>query len=387
MSDTPQEKPKRRPRYKGTHPRRFEEKYKERAGDEKLAEKFAAKGKTLAGTHRPIMVNEILEALNPMPGKIIVDATLGYGGHSWAILEKLAHADESTGRLIAFDRDPIERVKTEARLREKLRTLFLSQLGFQTASPSNESHAQGNPIDETALEEAISRALVIIPKDFAQMEPALRELGLLGKIDGVLADLGLSSMQIDDPSRGFTFKVEGPLDLRMNPNEGEPASAVLKKISHEELTRLLEEESDEPRAKWCAKAILDRQKKQPIETTKDLADAVRGWLKTLGPSTQQREGDTPIRRAFQALRMRVNQEGLQLDQLLESMPRVLKSGATFVALSFHSGEDRRVKKSLQNGLRSGAYSHISEEAIRPTLDEQKSNTRSTSTKMRWGKRA
>ncbi len=348
MSDE-ESRPKRRIRYKGSHPRTFAQKYKE-AIDEKTREKIIAKGGTPAGTHRPIMVQEILEFLDPKPGGVFVDCTLGYGGHSAEILKRLQDpAGINHGRLISFDRDPLENAKTEKRLRE---------MGFAENS------------------------LTILRSNYSELEPRLKALGLFGRVDGILADLGLSSMQIDDPSRGFTYKHEGPLDLRMDPSTGSPASQLLKTLTEQELQTLLEENSDEPRAKWCAKAILDQQKKKPIETTVEFANAIKSWLKTLSPQTREKEGDTPIRRAMQALRIEVNQEFSSLDRLLSSIPAALAPKGRAAILSFHSGEDRRVKKSFQAVLREGQYSFILPDAARPSMDEQRANSRSRSAKLR-----
>jgi 16S rRNA (cytosine1402-N4)-methyltransferase len=361
MSDSSQTPPgdqpperKRRVRYKGSHPRKFSEKYKETSADSATVDKIIAKGGTPAGTHRPIMVSEILASLRPRPGHIYVDCTLGYGGHTIEILKRLqAPSGEKHGLLISFDRDPIESAKTEARIRE---------MGFAPES------------------------FTVVHDNYSEIESQLKVLGLKGQVDGVLADLGLSSMQIDDPSRGFTFKHEGPLDLRMNPLKGEPASALLKRITPDALETLLRENSDEPRAKWCAKAILDQQKRKPIETTTEFANAIKGWLKTLSPRVREQEGDTPIRRAMQALRIEVNQEFQSLDRLLASLPAVLGKEGRVAILSFHSGEDRRVKKSFQSFAREGVYQAVSPEASRPTMDEQRSNSRSRSAKLRLAQR-
>ena len=295
------------------------------------------------------MVAEILDWLKPEPGKVYVDCTLGYGGHTSEILKRI----QPTGRLISFDRDPIESAKTEARVRAQLK-----------------------PADGTWR---------VVHDNYAALKDQLKLLGI-AQIDGLLADLGLSSMQIDDPSRGFTFKHEGPLDLRMNPLEGEPASRLLSQLTADELQAILEENSDEPRAKWCAKAILDQQKKKPIETTLELAAAIRAWLKTLSPKTREQEGDTPIRRAMQALRIEVNQEFNSLDRLLEQIPAILNKNGRVAILSFHSGEDRRVKKTFQACERSGLFRFVSPEASRPSFDEQRSNSRSKSAKLRLAKR-
>ena len=343
---------KRRVRYKGTHPRSFKEKYKEQASDPALVEKLINKGKTPAGTHRPIMVAEILKRLAPRPGEIGVDATLGFGGHTFELLQKLRPNESAPteGRLIAFDRDPIESAKTTERLSLK---------GFS---------------DET---------LTVINTDYANIEAELTRLGLKGKIAFLLADLGLSSMQIDNPDRGFTFKREGPLDLRMNPTVGIPAHEVLKRATESELARWLEEYSDEPRARHLARAITERQNRTPILTTRDLADTIRAWMKNLGPNVRAKEGDLPLKRTFQALRIQTNHEFESLEKFLESLPRILAPNGRVAILSFHSGEDRRVKKAFQKLNREGVFSEVSDEAERPTVEEQKLNTRSKPAKLRW----
>lgn len=349
--DSPSEKPKRRPRYKGTHPRKFSEKYKE-LHPERYAEEIAklqAKGKTPAGTHRPICVDEILNFLAPQDGQIVVDATLGYGGHSRELLTRLI----PSGKLISFDRDPIERPKTEARIREWM-------------------GAQGYPA-ESFLVGAIN---------FSESWNFLRQNGF-PKVDGVLADLGLSSMQIDTPERGFSFKVDAPLDLRMNPMEGKPAFALFEEMDQAELMGLLTDNADEPRSRQIASALL----KHKPQTTAAAANVVREVMKTFSPKIREKEGDAPIRRMFQALRIHVNNEFGSLEKFLEEIPQFLKPGGKVAILTFHSGEDRRVKKSFQAGERSGIYSEVAPEPMRPSPQEQGSNPRSKSAKLRWAVRA
>lgn len=350
MSSEPSDsspKPKRRIRYKGTHPRRFEEKYKE-LNPEKYKEdieKIKLRGETPAGTHRPICLQEILQILNPQPGQIALDATLGYGGHSFEILQRVIPG----GQLISLDQDPIERVKTEKRLRDKMSSLDIPPSAF-----------------------------VVGPINFAESWSFLRQQGI-HKVDMVLADLGLSSMQIDTPERGFSFKVDAPLDLRMNPDKGIPAFEWLAQTSVDELEEILRENSDE---KFADKIALELTKSCP-QTTFQAAGCVQRVLQKLSVQVQKREGDAPVRRTFQALRIAVNQELTVLDQFLEDIPQFLKRGGRVAILSFHSGEDRRVKKSFQNGLRNGVYSEVSEEIIRPSFEEQRANPRSKSAKLRW----
>ena len=350
MTDLPTstEKPKRRLRYRGTHPRRFDEKYKEHHPENypEAVQKVIESGKTPAGTHRPICVREILEVLAPKPGEIAVDGTLGYGGHAMEILPRILPG----GRLFGLDVDPVELPKTEARLR-----------------------ASGIP----------TGALTVCQSNFAGLSRVLAAQGLTG-VDLVLADLGCSSMQFDNPARGFSFKLEGPLDLRMNPNKGRPASALLASLDALTLTAILRDNADEPRAEIIAKSMLAAQTRHPIITTSGLTAAVRGALpRSLPPA----ERDSTVRRVFQALRIAVNGEFSALETFLRFLPGCLNPGARVAILTFHSGEDRRVKKAFQEGLRSGIYSDAAREVIRPTAEEVHANPRASSAKLRWAIKA
>jgi 16S rRNA (cytosine1402-N4)-methyltransferase len=330
---------RRRLRYSGRNPRRFEEKYKEQ-DPQRYAEtvaKVIASGKTPAGTHRPIMVAEILETLAPKPGELAVDCTLGYGGHAREILARV----QPGGRLLGLDADPIELPKTESRLRAA---------GFGP---------------ETFL---------AVRSNFAGLPQALAAANLTGA-DCILADLGVSSMQLDDPLRGFSLKLDGPLDMRMNPQRGFPVSVLLEKTSPAALAKLLEENADEPRARELANSLAGRT----FPTTKALAAGVRAAFPQLGKD----ESDLTLRRVFQALRIAVNDEFSALDMLLRYLPSCLKPGGRVAILTFHSGEDRRVKKSLEAGSRDGLYSEIAREVIRPSADERHANPRSSSAKLRW----
>jgi 16S rRNA (cytosine1402-N4)-methyltransferase len=327
------ERPKRRPRYKGKNPRHFSEKYKEHAPDRYTDEvaKVAGRGQTPAGTHRPVMVHEIMDVLSPKPGEFAVDCTLGYGGHAEALMAAL----QPGGHLLGIDVDPIELPKTEARLRA---------LGFRPDTFTV------NRTNYAGLAKLLS-------------EPA----------DIVLADLGLSSMQIDNPERGFTFKSDGPLDLRMNPTRGQPASELLSSLDERELATLLAENADEPRAEKFARAM----KQTSISTTRQLANVIR----SAGGD------DDAIRRVFQALRIQVNDEFGTLNAFLRNLPMCLKEGGRVAILTFHSGEDRRVKKAFQIGKRSDVYSDVSRDVIRPSPEEIRANPRSRSAKLRWAIRA
>jgi 16S rRNA (cytosine1402-N4)-methyltransferase len=332
---------KRRQRYRGRNPRRFEDKYKEHSQDAETVAKVLASGKTPAGTHRPIMVAEILAVLAPKPGELAVDCTLGYGGHAREILSRILPG----GKLIGLDQDPIELPKTEVRLRE---------LGF-------------------GPEVFIARR-----SNFAGLPQVLAEQGIAGA-DLILADLGVSSMQIDDPGRGFSVKQDGPLDMRMNPQRGQPAAALLQKIKPTALAEMLQEFADEPNAVLLAAALAGK----PFATTRDLAAAIRAALPRLGKS----DSELTVRRVFQALRIAVNDEFPALETFLRHLPACLNPGGRVAVLTFHSGEDRRVKKAFAAGREQGIYAKISEEVIRPSPEEMRSNSRSAPAKLRWARRS
>ena len=306
-------------------------------------EKVIARGQTPAGTHRPICVNEILTILNPVPGEIVLDATLGFGGHTQAILPRLLPG----GRLFAIDVDSIELPRTEARLRK---------LGFA------------------------EDVLQIRKMNFAGIAQLLADAG--GGFDCVLADLGVSSMQLDNPARGFSYKNDGPLDLRLNPARGTPASALLQKLGVLELAELLTTNADEPHAELIAQEI--KKHTAPIITTRQLADIVRAAL--IG-FPELKEHKKTLARTFQALRIAVNDEFAVLDRFLDMLPWCMKPGARVAVLSFHSGEDRRIEQAFQESFRSGVYSSVAADPLRPTPEEQRSNPRSTSAKLRWAIRS
>ena len=340
---------KRRVRYKGTHPRKFEEKYKELnpqkyQGD---VEKIIQSGKTPAGMHISIMVQEILDFLQIQPGQVGLDATLGYGGHTRKMLEQL----QGQGHMYATDVDPIESEKTRQRL---------ADLGF------------GPEI------------LTIRRMNFANLDQVAPE----EQFDFILADLGVSSMQIDNPERGFTFKQDGPLDLRLDPSAGVTAAQRLRELDREELEALLVENSDELYADRIAKQIHKVFKKRgTIETTRELAAVIEEALSFLPPNEREKEVKKSCQRTFQALRIDVNSEFEVLYSFLEKLPKVLKSGGRVAVLTFHSGEDRLVKKAFRQHQREGIYSEICEEVIRPSAQECFQNPRARSTKMRWAIRA
>ncbi|MGJ8653124.1 MAG: 16S rRNA (cytosine(1402)-N(4))-methyltransferase RsmH [Opitutaceae bacterium] len=335
---------KRRVRYKGKNPRRFEDKYKE-LNPERYTDTVAhvlAAGKTPAGQHVPIMVDEIMQALAIQPGERAVDCTLGYGGHSAELLK----AVQPDGCLLAVDQDPIELPKTEARLR-----------------------AAGFPAESLHCERT----------NFIALRGVLGKLGWHEGADAILADLGVSSMQIDNPARGFSFKHQGPLDMRMNPGKGMSASDLIAKSNEQELENLLIENADESNAKKIA-AVLAHQK---FESTAELAQVIEQTL----PNTYDEDRiKLTQRRVFQALRIAVNDEFKVLDGWLRGLPDCLNSGGRVAVLTFHSGEDRRVKKAFKSGLADGLYSAISENVIRASYNEQNDNPRASSAKLRWAVR-
>ena len=341
---------KRRVRYKGTHPRNFNEKYKE-LQPEKYAdtvEKVKRKGGTPAGMHISICVKEILEFLQIRPGQVGMDATLGYGGHTLEMLKCLEHQ----GHIYATDVDPIESAKTRERL---------EKLGFG--------------------EDMLTVKLM----NFARIDELAAEYG---PFDFVLADLGVSSMQIDNPERGFSYKAEGPLDLRMNPQQGISAAERLRTISEEEFIGMLIENSDEPYAQEIARAVIDeRRKGRPVETTGQLHEVIRKALSFLPAAEQKEAVKKSSARAFQALRIDVNNEFEVLYSFLEKLPGALKPGGRAAILTFHSGEDKLVKKSFRQYLREGIYNDIAKDVIRPSAQECVQNPRAKSTKMRWAIKA
>lgn len=341
---------KRRVRYKGTHPRNFHEKYKE-LQPEKYADTVAhvmEKGGTPVGMHIPIMVQEILDFLQIAPGQKGLDATLGYGGHSSKMLKYL----QGQGHLYALDIDPIEIVKTKKRL---------ADMGY------------GEDI------------LTICQINFANIDEVA---GQAGKFDFVLADLGVSSMQIDNPERGFSYKKEGPLDLRLNPEKGISAAQRLRSISKEELTGMLMENADEPYAAEIADAVVTAVKRgNDMATTTKLRNVIEDTLRFVPEKDRKEVIKKTCQRTFQALRIDVNSEYEVLYSFLEKLPGVLNPGGRVAILTFHSGEDRMVKKSFKQLEKQGIYSEVANDVIRPSAEECIRNSRAHSTKMRWAIKA
>ncbi|OLR60996.1 16S rRNA (cytosine(1402)-N(4))-methyltransferase [Anaerostipes sp. 992a] len=345
-----EKKHKRRVRYSGTHPRSYKEKYKE-LQPEKYADTIAKvikKGGTPAGMHISIMVKEILDFLQIQPGQKGLDATLGYGGHTKAMLEQL----KGQGHIYALDVDPIESEKTRERLAKQ---------GY------------GEDI------------LTVKLTNFANIDQVAEEAG---RFDFVLADLGVSSMQIDNPDRGFSYKVEGPFDLRMNPRKGTSAAQRLLEVSQEELEGMLIENSDEPYAAEIAETVMSRIRRgQKIETTTQMKETIEEALSFIPEKDRKEAVKKSCQRTFQALRIDVNSEFEVLYEFLDKLPDILVPGGRVAILTFHSGEDRLVKKAFKQMTKQGIYSEVSKNVIRPSAEECRNNGRARSTKLRWAIKA
>jgi 16S rRNA (cytosine1402-N4)-methyltransferase len=353
--DSAPEPRRRRPRYPGTHPRRFHQRYKERDSENypDMQAHVRAQGRTPAGTHVPVMVAEVLDALRPAPGETAADLTVGYGGHALALLERIA----PDGRLIGLDLDGPQLEATHRRL-------------AQTVDPAR---------------------LHLHHSHFAGLPRVLAANGLDG-VDVIFADLGLSSMQIDNPARGFSYKHDGPLDMRMDLRRPRTAADILRTISAEELSVAMRDFADEPDHERIADAIVRYRLQRDITRTKELADVVlsaKGLTRRMWRPAAA-EGETalhPAARTFQALRILVNEELHGLEQLLRVAPYCLRPGGRLGIISFHSGEDRRVNAAFVAGLRDGVYAQISEDPLRPVSAERYANPRSASATFRWVVRA
>ncbi len=343
---------RRRPRYGGTHPKDYAQKYKEHnlAAYPEMEAHLRAKGATPAGTHVPILVDEVMACLRPGPGDVVVDCTVGYGGHTHEFLKRITPG----GKLIGLDVDAAELERTRARL------------------------------GRTEVPVSFHRS------NFAGVAKVLAEEKLDG-CDIFFADLGVSSMQIDNPGRGMSYKREGPLDMRMDDRLKRTGADVLNSLSEEELARMLWELADEPDHRQIARQIVTRRGVEPITRTTQLVEVVFE-AKGLDPKTWRREHRAaqtsalhPAARTFQALRIFVNDELGALRQLLRVAPYCLRPGGRIGLISFHSGEDRLVKQTFRDGLRSGVYAATAEEVITPGPQEIRSNPRSASAKFRWAR--
>ena len=349
-SQDAQQSHKRRVRYKGKYPKKFEEKYKELQPEkyQDTIQHVMQKGNTPAGMHISIMVKEILDFLEIKPGQVGFDATLGYGGHTKAMLQCL----QGKGHVYATDVDHEEAAKTKKRLEE---------LGF------------GEDI------------LTIKLQNFCTIDEIAKEVG---GFDFLLADRGVSSMQIDNPKRGFSFKVDGPLDLRLNQEAGISAAERLETITRDELAGMLYENSDEPYCEELAKAITDEIRRgNHMDTTTKLRQVIEKTLDFLPEKEKKETIKKTCQRTFQALRIDVNREFEVLYEFMEKLPDALKPGGRAAILTFHSGEDKLVKKALKAGYKAGIYSDYAKDVIRPSAQECAQNGRARSTKMRWAIKA
>ncbi len=291
------------------------------------------------------MVEETLRCLRPEPGDVAIDCTLGGGGHAEAILNRL----QPGGRLIGVDVDPIGLPRSEARLRAA---------GFG------------------------SRTFAARHGDFSRL-PALLAAERIDAANVIVADLGISTMQADDPERGFSYKVAGPLDMRMNSFHGETAADLLARLTEPAVASLLTENADEPHASLIAGLI----KQTPIQTTHALERLVRMGLTAARSDLTKAEVKMAVRRTFQALRIAVNGEFAALDALLAALPHCLAPGGRVAILTFHSGEDRRVKKAFRAAQRAGVYVAGADEIIRSSKAETYANRRAQAAKLRWAVRA
>jgi len=355
-SDNSTQPPKnhtRRRRYSGTHPRKFEQKYKEHniSAYPEIKEHLLAKGKTPAGSHIPVLKEEVMECLKPESGQIVVDCTIGYGGHASEFIKHIG----PNGKLIALDVDNAELERTRQRLSKE-------------NVPVSFHHSNFAGIAKVLKKETIDVC------------------------DIIFADLGVSSMQIDNPERGMSYKNEGPLDMRMDERLKQTAGDLLNSLSEEKLSKAFLELGDEPDHKEIAHLIVTKRRAEPITKTTQLVDLIfeaKGINKKIW--RQQRRSSKsvslhPAALVFQALRILVNDELGCLKELLRIAPYCLNPGGRIGIISFHSGEDRIVKKAFREGVRNGIYQRAAEEPIVPQREEINSNPRSASAKFRWAVR-
>lgn len=300
--------------------------------------------------HIPVLLEKVIETLRPAAGQTVVDCTLGLGGHSAEILRRIAPG----GRLLGIDFDPANIAAARSRL-ERVEEARAGRAEFQ-----------------------------VFHNNFAALPTVLAAAGI-ERVDGVLADVGVASTQIDDASRGFSYRRPGPLDMRMDPTRGQPASALVNRMTEAELCAALLDLGDETDAPRIAQLIVERRALKPIETTQDLMAIVceaRDFTIERGAGAKLH----PAARTFQALRILVNRELANLDRLLAVLPDVLKPGGVAAIISFHSGEDRRVKQSFRAGERAGVYAEVSDDALVADEQERGDNPRARSAKLRWARR-
>jgi len=374
-------RPPRRKRYPGKHPKRFDQRYKELHPEAfpGIHAHVRAQGRTPAGAHVPVLMAEVAAALAPASGETVVDCTLGCGGHAVEFLRRIGPA----GRLIAFDVDAAEMERTRRRLAEA----FPAGIVLPMDSPRGPGSrgGSGGPRRKGAPGPGSGPRVILRRGNFAGIDRALGALGIKG-VDVVFADLGASSMQVDDPSRGFSYKQDGPLDMRMDSRLTLTAADLVNRLSEEGLAAALVELADEADHAAIAAAIVRERRRHPMTRTRDLVRVVLE-AKGLDPRRWRKEaaGDKlhPAALTFQALRMLVNDEPGALRQLLRAAPACLRPGGRIGFISFHSGEDRIVKQAFREGLRQGVYEAASEEVIRPSREEVRANPRAAPAKFRW----
>jgi 16S rRNA (cytosine1402-N4)-methyltransferase len=296
--------------------------------------------------HIPVLLNEVLAALSPEPGGVVVDCTLGLGGHAAELLRRVTPG----GRLIGIDLDPAH--------------VELSRAGL--------SQVPGGQFE-------------LFNTNFAALPTIVAQAGV-SRADAVLADLGVASPQIDDPNRGFSYRRPGPLDMRMDPTRGQPASVLINQMPERAIADALLELGDETDAPQIARLIVQRRRERPIATTEDLTAIVceaRDFTLKRAAGAKLH----PAARTFQALRILVNRELANLQRLLATLPDALAPGGRAAVISFHSGEDRLVKEAFRTGLRAGVYGEISPDPVVASPEETQRNRRSRSAKLRWAVRS
>ena len=300
------------------------------------------------GEHRPVLLDEVLRILVPQPAMVVVDCTVGWAGHSAELLQRVG----PTGLLIGLDLDGENLPKAKEWL------------------------------------EAIGHPYHLHHTNFAGLQQALGEHGLM-QVDAILADLGMSSMQVDDPERGFSYSRDGSLDMRMDRSRGRSAAQILAAISKKELADALKTWGDEPAANRIAAAIIEARTQTPITTTKQLAAIIQSAVQQETWRLHPTPGKWtlhPAARTFQALRILVNRELANLEHLLRLLPICLKPGGHAAIISFHSGEDRLVKAAFRTGLETTVYAATSTDPVRASWNERTENPRSRSAKLRWVER-
>jgi len=349
-NDQPPLKRPRRSRYSGTHPKSYQQKYKEHDLEAypEIKAHLLAKGKTPAGTHIPVLAEEVLACLKPGAGQTIVDCTVGYGGHASEFIRYIG----PTGKLIALDVDSVNLDRTRLRLSKEN-----APVSFHRSN-------------------------------FAGIAKVLKKENLLG-CDIIFADLGVSSMQIDNPDRGMSYKNDGPLDMRMDERLKQTGADLLNRLSEEKLSEAFWELADETDHQEIASLIVARRSDRPFTRTSQLVDVIFDAKRIIKKTWQKQNRASksgllhPAARTFQALRILVNDELGCLKELLRIAPYCLRPGGRIGIISFHSGEDRLVKQSFRDNVREGIYQSATEEPIVPQIQEIISNPRSASAKFRW----